>query len=194
MWVNDNVLNHIIGETDARALWIKLEQLYARKTGNNKMFLIKQLLAWKYTNGTSMTDQLNNFQGIMNQLSAMGIKFDEEIQGLFLLGSLPNSWEILRTSLSNSTPDGVISMDLPMSSVLNEEMRRKSLGTSPNSDILVSDYRGRSNCRAPKDNDQSGSNSKGMYKNVECNYYHKKGHIKKYCWKLKNKSEKDSSC
>jgi len=28
MWVNDNVLNHIIGETNTRALWIKLEQLY----------------------------------------------------------------------------------------------------------------------------------------------------------------------
>ena len=70
------------------------EKLYARKTGNNKMFLIKQLLALKYIDGTSMTDHLNNFQGIMNQLSAMGINFDEEIQGLLLLGSLLDSWEI----------------------------------------------------------------------------------------------------
>ena len=86
MWIDDNVLNHIIGETDVWVLWITLEQLYARKTRNNKMFLIKQLLALKYIYGTSMTDHLNNFQGIMNQLSAMGIKF-EEIQGLLLLGS-----------------------------------------------------------------------------------------------------------
>jgi len=128
----------------------------------------------------------------MNQLSAMGIKFDEEIQGLLLLGSLPDSWEILRTSLSNFASDGVISMDLAKSSFLNEEMRRKSLGTSPNSDILVSEYRGRSNGRAPE-RDQSRSNSKDRYKDVECNYCHKKGHIKKYCWKLKNRSEKDSS-
>ena len=143
-WVDDNVLNHIIGETHARTLWIKLEQLYARKTGNNKMFLIKQLLALKYTDGTSMTDHLNNFQGIMNQLSSMGIKFDEEVQGLLLLGSLPDSWEILRMSLSNSAPDGVISMDLAKSSVLNEEMRRKSQGTSTtHSDVLVFESRGR---------------------------------------------------
>ena len=90
-----------------------------------------------------MTDHLNNFQGIMNQLSAMGIKSDEEIQGLLLLGSLPDSWEILKTSLSNSTLDGVISMNLAKSSFLNEEMRRKSLGTSPHSNILVSEYRGK---------------------------------------------------
>jgi len=101
MWVDDNVLNHIIGETNARALWSRLEQLYARKIGNNKMFLIKQLLALKYIDGTSMTNHLNNFQGIVNHLSAIGIKFDEEIQGLLLLRSLPNSWEILKTSLSN---------------------------------------------------------------------------------------------
>ena len=191
-WVDDNVLNHIVGETHARALWTKLEELYARKTGNNKMFLIKQLLALKYTDGKSMTDHLNNFQGIMNQLSAMGIKFDEEIQGLLLLGSLPDSWEILRTSLSNSAPDGVISMDLAKSSVLNEEMRRKSQGTSSQPDVLVSEHRGRSNSRAPKNRDQSRSKSKGRYKNVECHYCHKKGHTKKYCWKLKNNNEKAS--
>jgi len=78
----------------------------------------------------------------MNQLSAMSIKFDEEIQGLLLLGSLPDLWEILRISLSNFASDGVISMDLAKSSVFNEQMRRKSQGTSPCSAILVSKYRG----------------------------------------------------
>ena len=78
MWIDDNVLNRIIGETDAQTLWIKLEQLYARKTENNKMFLIRQLLALKYTDGTSMTNHLNNFQGIINHVSTIGIKFDEK--------------------------------------------------------------------------------------------------------------------
>jgi len=32
-----------------------------------------------------------------------------------------------------------------------------------------------------------------MYKYVECHYCHKKGHIKKYGWKLKNKNEKDNN-
>ena len=75
------------------------------------MFLIKQMLSLKYHDGSPMTDHLNNFQGIMNQLFVVGIKFDEELQGLLLLGSLPDSWETFRTSLSNSALDGVISMD-----------------------------------------------------------------------------------
>ena len=39
-WVDDNVLNHVSEEKNAQSLWNKLEQLYARKTGNNKLFLI----------------------------------------------------------------------------------------------------------------------------------------------------------
>ena len=89
------------------------------------MFLINQMLSLKYHDDFPMTDHLDNFQGIMNQLSAIGIKFDEEIQGLLLLGSLPDSWETFRTSLSNFAPDGVISMDSAKSSVLNEDIRRK---------------------------------------------------------------------
>ena len=56
-----NVLNHISGETHARTLWEHLESLYARKTGTNKMFLIKQMLSLKYHDGSQMTDHLNNF-------------------------------------------------------------------------------------------------------------------------------------
>jgi cell division cycle protein 20 (cofactor of APC complex) len=111
-WVDDNVLNHISGEKHAKSLWDKLEQLYAKKTGNNKMYLIKKMLSLKLQEGTSCADHLNTFQGIMNQLSAMGIKFDDEIQGLFLLGSLLDSWETFRMSLSNFVVDGVLSMDL----------------------------------------------------------------------------------
>nr|GEX63576.1 retrovirus-related Pol polyprotein from transposon TNT 1-94 [Tanacetum cinerariifolium] len=61
-WVDDNVLNHICDETHARTLWNKLEQLYARKTGNNKLFLIKQMMRLKYDDGSPITDHLNAFQ------------------------------------------------------------------------------------------------------------------------------------
>ena len=121
-WVDDNVLNHISEEKHARSLWNKLEELYARKTGNNKLFLIKQMMALKYQDGTSMTDHLNTFQGIINRLAGMRIIFDNEVQGLWLLGMLLDSWETFRTSLSNSAPNGVMTMDSVKSSLLNEEM------------------------------------------------------------------------
>ena len=89
-----------------------------------------------------MTDHLNTFQGIINQLARMNIKFEEEVQGLWLLGTLLDSWETFRTSLSNSASDGTMNMDLVKSCVLNEEMRRKSQGSSSQSDILVTEKRG----------------------------------------------------
>ncbi|GJU87980.1 putative RNA-directed DNA polymerase [Tanacetum coccineum] len=64
----------------------------------------------------------------------VGIKFEDEIQGLWLLGTLLDTWETFRTPLSNSAPDGVITMELAKGSILNEETRRKSQGSSSQSD------------------------------------------------------------
>ena len=66
------------------------------------------------------------------------------MQGLWLLGTLSDSWETFRTSLSNSAPDGSMNMDLVKSCFLNEEMRRKSQGSSSQSDVLLTEKRGRS--------------------------------------------------
>ncbi|TXG57032.1 hypothetical protein EZV62_018345 [Acer yangbiense] len=189
-WVDDNVYNHVSEETHARSLWNKLEQLYARKTGNNKLFLIKKMLGLKYRDGTPLSDHLNAYQGILNQLAGMNIKFEDEVQGLWLLGTLPDSWETFRTSVCNSAPNGVVTMDLAKSSVLNEEMRRKSQGSSQ-SEVLVTEKRGRSKSRGPKNRDRSKSKS-NKFANVECYHCGQKGHIKKYCRQLKrdHKNEK----
>ena len=97
-FVDDNVLNHISKESHARTLWNELESLYARKTGNNKMYLIKQFMSLKYKDGQSMSDHLNEFQGVIDQLSAMNVKFEDELQGLWLLSTLLDSWETFRMS------------------------------------------------------------------------------------------------
>ena len=120
------MLNHVSGEKNAHTLWIKLEKLYAQKTGNNKMYLMKRLIRLRYREDTPMTDHLYTFQGLINQLTTIRVKFDEKVLDLWLLGTLSNSWETIRMSLSNSTPDGEMTMEIAKSSVLNEEMRRKS--------------------------------------------------------------------
>ncbi|GJT89190.1 putative RNA-directed DNA polymerase [Tanacetum coccineum] len=155
-WVDDNVLTHIYEETHARTLWNKLEQLYARKTGNNKLFLIKQMMRLKYTDGSPITDYLNAFQGIINQLA-----------------------------------DGVITMELAKGSILNEEMRRKSQGSSSQLDVLVTERQGRSQNRGPSNRgNHCSSSSKGKFADVECYHCHKKGHTMKFCRQLKKENKK----
>ena len=60
-WVEDNICNHIVNETHSRTLWEKLETLYASKTGNNKLFLLKKLMTFKYKEGSPILDHINDF-------------------------------------------------------------------------------------------------------------------------------------
>ena len=46
-------------ETDANALWHKVETLYASKTCNNKLTLLKQAIKLAYEESMSIFDQLN---------------------------------------------------------------------------------------------------------------------------------------
>ena len=77
---------------------------------------------------------------------------------MLLLGFLLDSWETFRTSLSNFAPDGVISMDSAKSSILNGEMRRKSLGSS-SSDVLITGPRGRNKIVGLSIENKIGTNS-----------------------------------
>ena len=47
---------------------------------------------------------------------------------------MPESWDTLFVSLSNFAPDGKLTMDSVIASVLNEETRRKKMGSSNRSE------------------------------------------------------------
>lgn len=123
-WVDDNVLNHIIGETHAHTLWQKLEELFARKEGTNKMFLIKQLMCLRYKEDILIADHVNTFQGIINQFSSMEITFEDEVRALLLLGSLSDSREAFKVTVCSSAPNGVVIWNLVKTKILNEESRK----------------------------------------------------------------------
>ncbi|RDX83248.1 hypothetical protein CR513_35855, partial [Mucuna pruriens] len=83
---------------------------------------------------TSLSDHLNEFQRIIDQMLGMGIKFEYEILGLLLLNSLPESWETFKVSITNSIPNGVVSLQMVKGSVLNKETRRKTQSSSSQSE------------------------------------------------------------
>ena len=101
--------------------------MYASKSGNNKLYLLNCLMNLRYKENSSISDHLNEFQGLLNQLSGMGIKFDDEVMGLWLLNTLLESWEVFWVSITNSASNGVVSFQMAKSGALNEEMRRKAL-------------------------------------------------------------------
>lgn len=99
----------------------------------------------KYKEGSSSAHHLNEMHSIVNQLFSMEIVLDDELQALLLLSSFPASWETV-ISLNNSASDVVVAMSLATRSLLNEERRRKILGSSQ-SETLVIGNRGRSKSR-----------------------------------------------
>ncbi|CAH9088439.1 unnamed protein product [Cuscuta epithymum] len=190
-WVDISIFNHVSQESDPYELWKKLEGLYERKTAHNKASLIKKLVHLKLKSGKSVSEHLSDFQDIINKLTTMKICLDDELQALFLLSSLPDSWETLVVTISNSAPDGVLSLDVIKESMFNEEIRRKEMGVD-NTHALVVENRGRSKSRGPKGHNNSRSRSKSSDgKNANtCHYCKKPGHIKKYCFRMKREQRK----
>ena len=72
------------------------------------------------------------------------------------LASLPESWETLKISLINTTLNSVVNMENVKSSILNEEMRRRSQSSSSSSqsEVMIADSRGRSQSRGFKSRDK----------------------------------------
>ncbi|KAJ0083216.1 hypothetical protein Patl1_31100 [Pistacia atlantica] len=63
------------------------DELYAGKTGSNKLYLMKKFMNLKYRDDTTIIDHLNDMQGIVDQLAIMKISFEDEVLALWLLGS-----------------------------------------------------------------------------------------------------------
>ena len=159
-FVEDNVYNHIQHETHTKSLWEKLENLYASKTGSNKLFLLQKLIQLRYNDNISMADHLNEFQGLLDQMSGMKINFEDDVQGLWLLTTLLESWETFKVSLCNSITNGTVTLQMAKSGVLNEELRRKAQGSSSQSHMLVNKNRGRQSNMGGKSNTRQTDRSK----------------------------------
>ncbi|RDX98381.1 hypothetical protein CR513_18707, partial [Mucuna pruriens] len=86
---------------------------------------------------TSLSDHLNEFQEILDQMLGMSIKFEDEIWGLLLLNSLLEFWETFKVSITNLVPNGVVSLQMVNGSVFNEETRRKTQGSSSQSKVMI---------------------------------------------------------
>ena len=154
--------------------------------------MIRRLVNLKYNDGSSVAKYLSNFQGQLNELSTMKLELDDEVQTLLLLSSLPDNWETLVVSLSNSAPNGVTTVNMVKDSMFNEETRRKELSISFNTKTLVIEKWERSKSRKPSNDykrDKSRRKSKSR-KGINCFYYDKTGHIKRECRKFRRKQFK----
>ena len=119
-WMDQTLHEQIYDETKTDAVWKKLENLFSRKTSGNKITLIRRLVKLKYKDKNNMVEHISYFHGIVNKLVAMKMNINDDMQASLLLISLHDSWETLVVTVSNSTPNGILTMESVKDSLLNE--------------------------------------------------------------------------
>lgn len=165
-FVDDSVYQNVANYTNAFELWNRLESIYGQKSAMSIVFMMKKLLNMKYRDGESMGVYLSNFQCLVNELVGSKVNLDDELRALLLLSSLPYSYDSFVTSLSNSAPNGKLTMAIVKGSLLSEEAERRDLSlSSKNGGAMVQDRgRGMSKngdaCNRDKSRGRSNSNFK----------------------------------
>ena len=143
---------------------------------------MKQLGRLRYQDGTSVSEHLNRLEHLFNRLNSMGVVFSNEVQSLWILSTLPDSWDTLCVSLSNSTPAGGLTKSIVNNSMYNEEARRKGQngeGSSNAEGLLVYEQK-----RVKQVSGRQGRNTRDKRED-QCHYCNKVGHWKADCFTFK---------
>ncbi|KAK4438140.1 Retrovirus-related Pol polyprotein from transposon TNT 1-94 [Sesamum alatum] len=107
-----------------------------KKTPRNKAHLVRRLVKLEYRDSQNMIEHLNNFKGLVNKLTKAEMTIDDELQALLLLSSLPESWDTFVVTLSNSSPNGKLSMDI------EKEKEKTTTAVATKEDVFLIDCAG----------------------------------------------------
>ena len=159
MTLTKNVAHNVATEKTTVGLMKVLLDMYEKPSANNKVFLMKKLFNLRMQEGASVVEHMNNFNTVVNQLVAVGIKFEDEVCALILLASLPNTWESMRTAVTNSIGSAKLTFINIRDAILAEEVRRRDSGESSN--LALNAERGRSSNRGNGENNRRNKSQSG---------------------------------
>lgn len=193
----DSVLLNVSGEDSTKKLWEKLGNLYQSKSLVNNLFLQKKLYHLRMEDGDSVTDHLNVFNTLVSQLVSVDVKMEEEDKCITLLCSLPDSWDNLVVAIGSSTKSALKFEDI-VSSLLSEEMRRKSMESQSTDALSVRSSRTKERGRYTRGRSKSRGISKSLGDPLKkvCWKCDKLGHFKRNCRSKsveRGKASKDTS-
>ena len=89
------IKHNVLKETTPKALWEKLENIYASKSLRNRLCLKMELYLLKMEMRGYLHDHINKFNQLVSQLLNANDELSNEEQALLLLVSLPRSFKTL---------------------------------------------------------------------------------------------------
>jgi hypothetical protein len=140
-----SVAFNISKEMTMKDLMNALAKKYEKPSASNKVFQLKRLFNMKMSEGGSLTNHLNEFNMVNNQLSYVVVDFDDEVRDLIILCPLPEIWNGLVMVVSNFVfGSNTLKFDDVVGVILGEEMRWKITGETLGN-VLIVENRGRQN-------------------------------------------------
>ena len=145
---------------DPIAVWKKLSDQFQKETWANKLELRRKLYSLKLKEGDSVQEHIRKMTETFEELAVIGDPMKEEDQVVYLLASLPESFNMLVTALE-ANPD-VPQMEVVTERLLHEERKQQDREDSERSHLKA----------------MTVTRSKGVLKCYHCG---KTGHIKRNC-------------
>lgn len=181
--------NHIKGTNTSAAAWEALKEVYESKSPLRQSVLFKQLYRLRKTSNQSMTQFINEFIRIAEQLNECDMKLPENLLAIWLLNSLPSEYENFCVALESR--ERMPTLEELKTRLLEEEVRRteneKDRDYNPG-EALYANKKVAYKKEQPKS--VNAHTHQGKRRDYKCYTCGKVGHVSKYC-KSRPKKEND---
>jgi hypothetical protein len=192
--LGDDMMYHIMDEESLAAVWLKLKSRYMSKSLTNKLYLKQRLYGLKMAEGSNLSQHINMFNQIIDDLKKVDVKFEDEDEALMLLNSLPtySMYENLVTTLTWGKE--TLELEDVIGALLAFHQRKKNIDENFQREELVVKGNYEHGRNSNKD-DSKGKNSwskSRRRKDINCYKCGKKGHVKQDCPdRKKNKDDEN---
>ncbi|KAL0336658.1 UNVERIFIED_CONTAM: hypothetical protein Sradi_4877700 [Sesamum radiatum] len=99
--LSDTLYNVYSSATTARALWESLEKKYKTEDAGLKKFIVGKFLDFKMVDSKTVMNQVQEFQMILHDLHAEGMKLSESFQVAAMIEKLPPLWKDFKNYLKH---------------------------------------------------------------------------------------------
>lgn len=188
--VSSTQMVHITSKETSKDAWQALEKVH-QKQGQSALYtLFTRLITSKYKDGDDLEDHISRMVNIQHDLASISHPLDDKILVIFLLHSLPQSWDTVVMLIEalpspNNSTSSLPSSETVIAKILAEGERRKISNSSsrrPNAAALSSQ---------PYSNSSSSTDdSKKDLSEVKCYKCKKMGHYANKCRGKKKEEDK----
>lgn len=125
--LGDKALQEVSKDKSAQAMWLKLELLYMTKSLANTLYMKQRLYSFKMSEEKSTSEQIDDFNKIIDDLENIHITLEDEDKALLLLNAIPKKYEHFKDVMLYGR-DQTITLEEVQSAVKAKELQRKLEG------------------------------------------------------------------